>query len=122
MVLGEILGGRDDSLNDVPALGHTGGGLENLPSIPLPRRPVRPQGLSGRLESSTSYSPSWLTLFTWITCCHLILVSFLHLILPDEGHRNQGIEGRLPKALVAEVCEVSLTNLQKSDASFESYN
>ena len=122
MVLREILGGTDDSFKDVPALGQIGGGLEDLPSIPLPRRPVLPQGLSGRLESSTSYSPSWLTLFTWITCCHLILLAFPHLILPDEGHRNQGIEGRLPQALVTKVCEVSLANLQKSDASFESYN
>ena len=40
------------------------GHLLDLPSIPLPCRPVLPHGLSGRLESSNSYSPSWLTLFT----------------------------------------------------------
>ena len=83
---------------------------KDLPSIPLPRRPVLPHGLSGRLEPSTSYSPSWLTLFTWLTCLHLTLVAS-HLILPDKGHCNQGIEGWLSQALVAKVGEVSLANL-----------
>ena len=36
-----------------------------------------------------------------------------HLVLPDKGHRNQGIEGRLPKTLVAKVGEVRLTNLER---------
>ena len=36
-----------------------------------------------------------------------------HLVLPDKGHRNQGIEGRLPKTLVAKVGKVRLTNLEE---------
>ena len=85
--------------------------LVDLPSSPLPCRPVLPHGLSGRLAPSTSYSPSWLTLFTWLTCLLLILIAF-HLVLPDKGHRNQGVEGWLSQALVTKVGEVSLANLQ----------
>ena len=85
--------------------------LVDLPSSPLPCRPVLPHGLSGRLAPSTSYSPSWLTLFTWLTCLLLILIPF-HLVLPDKGHRNQGVEGWLSQALVTKVGEVSLANLQ----------
>ena len=36
-----------------------------------------------------------------------------HLVLPDKGHRNQGIEGRLPQTLVAKVGKVRLTNLER---------
>ena len=85
--------------------------LVDLPSSPLPCRPVLPHGLSGRLAPSTSYSPSWLTLFTWLTCLLLILIPF-HLVLPDKGHRNQGVEGWLSQALVTKVGEVSLANLE----------
>ena len=85
--------------------------LVDLPSSPLPCRPVLPHGLSGRLAPSTSYSPSWLTLFTWLTCLLLVLIAF-HLVLPDKGHRNQGVEGWLSQALVTKVGEVSLANLQ----------
>ena len=46
------------------------------------------------------------------------LFSF-HLILPDKGHCNQGVEGWLSQALVAKVGEVSFANLQLFAAHLE---
>ena len=47
-----------------------------------------------------------------VTC--LTLFSLLaHLILPDKGHCNQWVEGRLSQALVSKVGEVGVANLWK---------